>query len=849
MSDDRPRRTADDSADDAPRRRLTWRGRLGLVLLGVLLSAAALAVVEGALTVFGVGDDYLYDDPFVGFAPGSDLFERQRTADGSEVYATRPEKLAFFNAQSFAADKPADGYRVFTVGGSTTAGRPYDDRVAFARWLGLYLDAADPSRSWEVVNAGAISYASYRVVLLMRELVRYEPDLFVVYTGHNEFLEERSYEDILNQPQAVKRLRMWLSGFRFAALVRHAFAGGGGGGKDGAQDAADGPTTLAPEVVARLDGWTGVERYHRDDPFAASVVEHFEYNLRQMVHIARDHGARVIFVEPVSNLADFSPFKSQHTPGLAAADRRRAADLLTRGREALDHGDPAAAVTVLGEAARLDPRHAEIQYRLGRALLARGDAADADAAYDAFVRAKDEDVAPLRAIEPLVAAVDRVARQEDVPLVPLRHLLEADSRQRFGHAALGDAYLLDHVHPDVPIHSRIAEEVLQRLVDDGTADPTAAWNEARRRQIFERETGAFDREYYARRDLNLAKVLGWAGKLEEAEPALLRAADVLPDEPEVWLNLGIVYQRTGRYDAALEALSRARALAADWELVQFNLGVVHGHLGQLDAGVAALRRALEIHPDYPEAEFNLAVLLRRRGDLDASLAALDRAEQLGADAAQVEVNRGLVYRRQGRLADAEALFRRLVESAPDDAEARTELAITLGRRGALEEAATQLQRALESDPEYAEALYNLGVVRAQQGDLAAAEEAYVATLGLQPRHAQAHNNLGILLARRGEVAAARSHFEAAVAADPGYAEARFNLGVALDGMGQPEQALESIRRAVELDPDNARFHLALGQLYAARGDVRSALEHLEAARAGGQTVPDALLAELRRRAG
>ena len=27
----------------------------------------------------------------------------------------------------------------------------------------------------------------------MQELIRYEPDLFVICTGHNEFLEERTY--------------------------------------------------------------------------------------------------------------------------------------------------------------------------------------------------------------------------------------------------------------------------------------------------------------------------------------------------------------------------------------------------------------------------------------------------------------------------------------------------------------------------------------------------------------------------------------------------------------------------------------------------------------------------------
>ncbi|HMB54347.1 MAG TPA: hypothetical protein VKU40_13595, partial [Thermoanaerobaculia bacterium] len=497
------------------KKRPSWRQRLLLVALGIALPVLLLALVELALTLFGVGDDHRYDDPFVGFSPGSDLFALRRPADGPAVYATNPEKLTFFNEQRFAAEKPEDGYRIFSLGGSTTAGRPYDDRVAFARWLGLYLDAADPSREWESVNAGAISYASYRVVVLMRELVRYEPDLFVVYTGHNEFLEERSYEDILDQPPAVRRVRSWLSGFRFASLVRSWTA------PEPEAEAGDGeaPKTLAPEVVAKLDGWTGLDRYERDDELTRSVLEHFEFNLRQMVRIARDHGAAIVFVEPVSNLADFSPFKSEHTVGLTAADRARAEELLAAGRERLEAGDAAAATGLFAEALAFDPRHAELHYRHGQALLAAG---DGEAAYAAFVRAKDEDVAPLRALEPVVAAVRRVAAEEGVPLVPLRDELEAENRRRFGHPALGDAYLLDHVHPDVPVHSLVAERVLDLMVEEGTVEPAAGWGEERRAEIYQAELAGFDREYYARRDLNLSKVLGWAGKLEEAEKPLRR---------------------------------------------------------------------------------------------------------------------------------------------------------------------------------------------------------------------------------------------------------------------------------------------------------------------------------------
>ena len=66
---------------------------------------------------------------------------------------------------------------------------------------------ADSSRTWEVINAGGISYASYRVALVVKELAAYAPDLFVVYSGHNEFLERRTYSDTLDEPEPSRDSR------------------------------------------------------------------------------------------------------------------------------------------------------------------------------------------------------------------------------------------------------------------------------------------------------------------------------------------------------------------------------------------------------------------------------------------------------------------------------------------------------------------------------------------------------------------------------------------------------------------------------------------------------------------
>ena len=93
------------------------------------------------------------------------------------------------------------------MGGSTTFGRPYDDATSFCGWLRELLPELEPAHEWEVVNAGGVSYASYRVSLLMEELVKYDPDIFVIYSGQNEFLEDRTYRDIISHAARRERPR------------------------------------------------------------------------------------------------------------------------------------------------------------------------------------------------------------------------------------------------------------------------------------------------------------------------------------------------------------------------------------------------------------------------------------------------------------------------------------------------------------------------------------------------------------------------------------------------------------------------------------------------------------------
>ena len=100
-----------------------------------------------------------------------------------DFYKTKPRKVGVFHDQRFPVVKGKDDYRIFVLGGSAV----YYFRDFYG--LGEKLAHRYPHRRFEIVNIGGASYGSTRLLLQFQEILDHAPDLIIVYSGHNEFLE------------------------------------------------------------------------------------------------------------------------------------------------------------------------------------------------------------------------------------------------------------------------------------------------------------------------------------------------------------------------------------------------------------------------------------------------------------------------------------------------------------------------------------------------------------------------------------------------------------------------------------------------------------------------------------
>ncbi|MEZ6058973.1 MAG: hypothetical protein R3C19_01280 [Planctomycetaceae bacterium] len=485
-----------------------WRRRLLAVVLGLSVFPA----FEVVCRIAGWGDSAVVADPFVGFAGIRPLFARNN-ADGR--YHIAANRRGFFAEDSFLVKKPSNGFRIFVLGGSTVQGRPYSVETAFTSFLEMALNAAAPKRSWEVVNCGGISYASYRLVPIMDECLNYQPDLFIVCSGHNEFLEDITYRDVKNTAAELTTAYRWLThlnSFRLlsAARARVSSTEAGDSSADVIDDAR--PVAVLPqEVDALLDHRGGLEAYNRNTLQRDSVVREFGNNLNRMVQTCKDAGVPVLLLMPPSNLRDCPPFKSEFSDTVDDTDRQAIVAELREATEFIAADEAETAISLLDDVTARDPQFAFSWYRLGHALIAADRNEEARAA---FVRARDEDVCPLRMISPLESEMRQVAADTGTPLIEIATLLEG----RMNAGIPGDAVLVDHIHPSFRGHQDIAMAIADWMTESGFVDDVLSdWKISAERKFQER-LQTLDDLYFLRGQRTLEALRGWTQGRAEGPP-------------------------------------------------------------------------------------------------------------------------------------------------------------------------------------------------------------------------------------------------------------------------------------------------------------------------------------------
>ena len=165
--------------------RFGWKKTLAYSLLPLVF---LLGFIEGAARVVEIWRPPWKADYGWGFNPDSRLFVPSESEPG--IMVTSPAKEANFHRQRFPMPKPPDTFRIFMLGGSSVNYLDFELKQLHLRLLFEFGNRL----KFGLINAGGLTYGSHRLVAIASEILEYEPDLVLIYSGHNEFEELEQLE-------------------------------------------------------------------------------------------------------------------------------------------------------------------------------------------------------------------------------------------------------------------------------------------------------------------------------------------------------------------------------------------------------------------------------------------------------------------------------------------------------------------------------------------------------------------------------------------------------------------------------------------------------------------------------
>ena len=219
----------------------------------------------------------------------------------------------------FLAEKPKDVFRIFVMGGSTAAGFPYGNNMMFSRILQKQLEETYTEQKFEIVNVAMSAINSYTLLDLIDEVLEQNPNLILIYAGHNEYygaLGVASVESMGNQRWLIKSY-LSLQNFKSFLLFRNTI----GKFKVWLSNLFYDSSSIDPSatLMARIVAEQTIP--FKSDLFEAGISQ-FKSNMTDICNKAGENNVPIILSELICNTRDQLPFISEGAKDLENANNK-----------------------------------------------------------------------------------------------------------------------------------------------------------------------------------------------------------------------------------------------------------------------------------------------------------------------------------------------------------------------------------------------------------------------------------------------------------------------------------------------------------------------------------------------
>lgn len=568
-----------------------------------------------------------------------------------------------FKSTLFRKVKLPSTYRILCIGESSMFGVPYQMTANIPGIVRKQLRHLHPEREIEVINLGASAINTNVILDMSAELLDLQPDLVLVYTGHNEFYGPDGVGASFLEKRLpfLTPLKYSMRGMSISGLIRSF-------GKENSETSSAGPDITLMEQVSR----NNKVALSSDD--AERIFSRFESNLRSMVDIFAKRNVPLIVSDISSNLT-FPPFAS--TSDEWGSDGKRS---LGDAEASIGAGQYEPAIVGLTKLMMTDSTDARTHFQLGNAYAMRG---DFDQAKRHLALARDYDLLKFRAPGRINEIIRKVCALESTPCISSDSLFQSASP----HGIPGNELFWEHLHP-TPTGYYLIANLFVNEIEKLRFLPAAAPN---RSSLLPNNPDSLSICWLdlAYGDVSIKNLTNkWPFKNYSITPRVMGTADdelrnVVSDVYErrvVW-DLGCYqtaqyFWRKGKWR---DAITTYEAVLEEYPYnfyTHYLLASVLGRLNMFDEAVRHYTLSIASNPGYPYPRLELGLMKINMGEFDEAIGQLTKAAELAAS----------------------------VENQPFKANIFYGLATAYANKGDFEKARTNIDFALKLVPQYKDAL-------------------------------------------------------------------------------------------------------------------------------------------------
>lgn len=362
-------------------------------------------LLEVGLRLFNYGDSY---EQWVNATPTKLMLNNEV----ARRYFYTTKSVPYSVQNTFDAEKKTNSFRVFVMGESSAAGYPFSPNGSFSRYVQKRLEVLYPDKTIEVVNISLTAISSYTLRDLFPGVIEQNPDLVLIYTGHNEYygaLGVGSLES-LGQFRFFVNLLLSLNEYRTTQLLR-GFLVSVTSLFTSSTDTGETGTLMSRMAKEQLI-------QYNSDVFNAGLNQ-FEANMRDILVMAEEVNVPVILGTLTSNLKDQPPFNPEKIN-----ENKSAADIFNEATKSLTEGKPSEAKTL-------------------------------------FILAKERDALRFRASEKINEIIKNFGNEFNIPIADVDSAFNVSSPLQI----IGDNLMVDHLHPTLDgywLMGKVFFETMQR---------------------------------------------------------------------------------------------------------------------------------------------------------------------------------------------------------------------------------------------------------------------------------------------------------------------------------------------------------------------------------------------------